>query len=308
MIHYPSVPLLELFARPKVANERHFAFSVLILSQQFELERPPDATRMSAAAAAPSSSSSKFLLYIGQKNYSSWSMRPWMLLRNANFDFDEICIEVEGGGFNPRHQAYSPSGLVPCLHDTETGQRVWDSLGIAEWLAERLPAGCVWPADPAARAYARCIALEMHSGFPDVRANMPCNFKMRLNGGPMSDKTALQVERIATIWAEARAKYGIPSGAGPYLFGAFSAADAMYAPVVSRFVSYNVSLDAWPEAKAYAAAMLNNAFYKQWEAAALVETNPIGHYDETALRVGNGRREGKCSLEAAAEVAAAASS
>ena len=232
---------------------------------------------------------SAFKLFAGQHNYSSWSMRPWILLKECGFDFEEVPVDVEGKGFNTKHLAYSPSGLVPCIL-TPDGQQVWDSMGIAEWLAERTPPGTVWPVDPVARAFARCVALEMHSGFVDVRAGMPCNFKMRTNGAQLSDKAKEQLERIATIWTEARTRIGKPSGAGPYLFGVFSAADAMYAPVVSRFITYNIDLKRWPIALEYAATMYNNAHYQTWAASALLETNAIGHYDEAALKLGNGAR------------------
>lgn len=254
-------------------------------------------------AATPSPS--PFRLFIGQRNYSSWSMRPWLLLRAAAFDFEPVSVEVEGRGFNPKHLEYSPSGLVACLHCPDD-ERVWDSLAISEWLAERSPPGTVWPLDARARAFARCIAAEMHAGFGDVRATLPCNIKMRLEGRPLDERTALQVRRIATIWTEARARFGAPSGAGPFLFGAFGAADAMYAPVVSRFITYNVDLAGWPEAQAYAAAIAAHPLYREWEALALAETNPIAHYDEAALALGGPPRVGLCAVEVAAAVAVAA--
>ena len=247
----------------------------------------------------------RYQLFIGQRNYSSWSMRPWLLLRAVGFQFDDVCVEVEGRGFNPKHLAYSPSGLVACLH-CPGGERVWDSLAIAEWLAERSPPGAVWPINAAARTLARCVAAEMHGGFGDVRANLPCNIKMRLEGRPLNERTALQVQRIAGIWAEARERFGAPSGAGPYLFGAFGAADAMYAPVVSRFITYNVDLAAWPAAQAYAAAIAAHPLYREWEALALAETNPIGHYDVAALELGGPPRTGLCAVELAAAAAVAA--
>jgi glutathione S-transferase len=255
---------------------------------------------MASSTSAAAAAAALPRLFIGQANYSSWSMRPWLALRAANFAFTEERVEVEGGGVNAKHLAYSPSGLVPCLHLPD-GSRVWDSVGIFEWLAERAPAGSVWPADPAARAYARCITLEMHAGFGDLRAGLPCNFKMRLVGyEALPERVAANVARVAGIWAEARATYGAPSGEGPFLFGRFTAADAMYAPVVSRFISYNVDLAAWPAAAAYAAAVAAHPLYREWEAAALAETNPIAHYDEAALRLGRGRRAGLCAIEEAA--------
>lgn len=248
---------------------------------------------MAAMAAIPR-------LFIGQKNYSSWSMRPWILLRAAGFQFVEESVELEGRGFNPRHQAYSPSGTVPCLHMPD-GEQVWDSLAISEWLAELSPAGTVWPAAADARAFARCISAEMHGGFGEVRANLPCNFKKRLAGASLSERTQQQVDRILQLWTEARGRFGVPSGAGPYLFGSFGASDAMYAPVVARFISYNVDLSAYPVALEYAAAIAAHPLYREWEAAALKETNPIVHYDETAHRIGGPDRTAKCAIEVAAD-------
>ena len=214
---------------------------------------------------------------------------------------------------------------MPCLRLADD-QLVWDSLGIFEWLHERVP-GAVWPADSVARAFARCITAEMHAGFPDVRAHMPMNLKMRLVGASLPaaaaaagsdlahpqtpvaalpERVQLQFTRIVTVWTTARERFGAPSGRGPFLFGAFGAADAMYAPVVARFVSYNVDLSAWPLALAYAAAILNHAHFRAWVAAALAETNPINHYDEAALRLGGGAvRDWPCPAEAMAQAAAA---
>lgn len=230
------------------------------------------------------------VLVIGQKCYSSWSCRPWLLLKMAGFDFEERSVDVEGRGLNAKHFAYSPSGLVPCLH-LPSGQQVWDSLAIAEWLYEQPGhAAHVWPADATARAFARCIAAEMHSGFPDVRAQMPCNIKMRLEGRrPLAERVQQQVDRLCAIWRQARTQWGEPSGEGPYLFGRFSAADAMFAPVAFRFLTYNVLLSD-PVAKAYCEALLANPHVRAWEAAALLETNAIAHYDAAALELGGAPR------------------
>lgn len=169
----------------------------------------------------------------------------------------------------------------------QDGTVVWDSLAIAEYVHEYV-AG-VWPSDPKARAHARCIAAEMHSGFGDLRGAMPMNIKMRLIGKEPSAKVASQIERITQIFTDARTRFGIPSGKGPYLFGAFSAADAFYAPVVWRFVTYNVRL-ATPEARAYVAAMRADPFMREWEAGALAETSAIGHYDTASGELGGRAR------------------
>jgi glutathione S-transferase len=212
--------------------------------------------------------------------------------------FEEVMVAVEGKGFAKVHQQYSPNGLVPCVHDDD-GTIVWDSLAIAEYLAERSPAGAVWPENPRARVLARCISAEMHSGFGDVRATMPMNIKTRVAGMELSEKVAQQVERIEELWTDARTTYGVPSGAGPYLFGKFTAADAFYAPIVWRFFCYNVPLKS-ALARQYVADMLRDTFMKEWEAGALAETNPIPHYDEAAVSQGGGLRAPSDEVKATA--------
>jgi len=173
-------------------------------------------------------------LYIALKKYSSWSLRPWILLKALSIPFTEITVEIEGGAngaANPALLKISPNGLVPCLEDN--GTPVWDSLAICEYLYESHPG--VWPAGKEARALARCIASEMHSGFPDVRGCLSMNIMFKLpTPYPVESnpRLAAQLARIEDIWVEARSKFGIPSGEGAYLFGSFTAADAMYAPVV----------------------------------------------------------------------------
>ena len=159
-----------------------------------------------------------------------------MLLRSLGVPFTAEYVRISGGGFNEALQAQSPSCLVPILR-TEAGELVWDSLAICEYLAERLPVGTVWPADATARTHARCITAEMHAGFNDVRSALPCNAKLRLQGlvQPLTPLAAAQVARIARMWTHARETFGMT--AGPFLFGTWTAADAFYAPVVSRFVS-----------------------------------------------------------------------
>lgn len=176
-------------------------------------------------------------LYIAAKKYSSWSLRPWILMKALSIPFTEVNVEIEGGAngnANPALLKISPNGLVPCLeHD---GLPIWDSMAITEYLYETTPA--VWPVNREARALARCISAEMHSGFPEVRGCLSMNIMYKLptpypvEGNP---KLVGQLARIEAIWVEARTKFGIPSGEGPYMFGAFTAADAMYAPVVRFF-------------------------------------------------------------------------
>jgi glutathione S-transferase len=228
------------------------------------------------------------VLTVGTRNYSSWSLRPWLLMRALNFEFETRDVDVLGRGVSPALKPFSPSGLVPVLSDG--GFAVWDSLAIMEYLADIAPEKGVWPADARARARARCIAAEMHSGFGDLRAGMPMNIKMRLPAGappPMSPGIAACIERIEAIWAEARTGYGVPSGAGPWLFGAFSAADAMYAPVAWRFRTYGVR-PANPIAAEYMDALLVHDGMKEWQAAALAEgaARAIKHYDDAARAAG----------------------
>lgn len=158
-----------------------------------------------AAPAAPPAPAGRLQLYIGNKNYSSWSLRPWILMKHLGIDCEEANVEVAGRGVDlALHGKYSPSGLVPVLHvDAET--TVWDSLAIAEY-ANELAGGRAWPADAKARAHARCVTAEMHSGFPDLRAAMPMNIKMRLVGKPageVSEKVKSQLERITAIFTRA---------------------------------------------------------------------------------------------------------
>lgn len=232
-------------------------------------------------------------LYIGQKNYSSWSLRPWLLLKQLGIAFKERNVIVAGKGFNPdKHGAYSPSGVVPALHGPN-GLRVWDSLAIAEWVAES--DSRAWPSDARARAVARSLAAEMHSGFNAIRALLSFNIKFMMPAGvaaPLDEAATAQIARIEAAWAGARREFGataIGAAAGPFLFGAFSAVDAMFAPLVFRFQTYGVRLTD-PDAAAYAAALLALPAMKEWEAAALAEKAAIPHYDDLARAAGAEQR------------------
>jgi glutathione S-transferase len=224
------------------------------------------------------------ILYIGQKRYSSWSLRPWILLKHACIPFEEVFQPVEGVGVNANLLSISPSGLVPCIRDG--ADTVWDSLAICEWANERAAAGKVWPLDSHARIFARCAAAEMHSGFGDLRELLSMHIGMMMPAdSPMAltPRVMTQVARISQLWSDAREKWGIPSGAGPYLFGAFSATDAMFAPVIFRFQTYRVPLTDL-NAKEYMKAMLADPYMIEWEKAALLETqSPVQKYD-THLR------------------------
>jgi len=219
-------------------------------------------------------------LYIGNKNYSSWSLRPWLLLRHFGIPFVERNVQVAGRGAHAGHRPYSDNGLVPCLHDGDF--RVWDSLAIAEYLAERHPG--LWPNDPQARARARCVSAEMHSGFAALRQAMPMNVKLRLRGRTAEPEVQANIEHIVEIWSEARSRFA--GDDGPWLFGRFSIADAMYAPVVWRFHTYAVPL---PQAAAdYRDAMLAHPEMRAWEASALAETMTMP-YDALAAEYGGPR-------------------
>ena len=207
-----------------------------------------------------------YTLYIGNRNYSSWSLRGWLATKLSGAPFREVPVQLVGRGPNPANRTFSPSGLVPCLHDGDVV--VWDTLAIAEYLAER-HAG-LWPADAKARAHARCVAAEMHSGFGALRSEMSMCIRERVDVRPWSDALAADIDRIEALWTEARSRFG---GGGAFLYGAFSLADCFYAPVVFRFQTYRVALDG--VAGAYAASMRAHPLLREWEAAALAETDVI---------------------------------
>ncbi|HQU88620.1 MAG: glutathione S-transferase family protein [Rhodocyclaceae bacterium] len=222
-----------------------------------------------------------YALYFGNKNYSSWSLRPWVLMKHFEIPFEEHQVQVSGKGAHAGHRGYSANGLVPCLH--VDGFQVWDTLAIAEFLAERHSG--LWPADPLARARARSVACEMHSGFGAVRSAMPMNIKLLLKGKPPSAEVQADIDRIAEIWTQTRSEFA--GDAGPYLFGAFSVADAMFAPVVMRFVTYNVALP--PVAEAYRDAMLAHPAMVEWADAARAETVALPAYDAVVEAYGGAR-------------------
>jgi glutathione S-transferase len=203
-----------------------------------------------------------YTLYLGNKNYSSWSLRGWLAAKLSGAPFREVMISLTGTP-NPGWRTFSPSARVPCLHDGEVV--VWDSLAIAEYLAER-HAG-MWPADPVARAFARSIAAEMHSGFAQLRNDMTMCIRERVDVRPWSAGLAADIDRVNEIWNEGRRRFG---AAGAFLCGAFSLADAFYAPVAFRFRTYGVA----PEGAAaeYQRAMLAHPLLREWETAALAET------------------------------------
>jgi glutathione S-transferase len=204
-------------------------------------------------------------LVIGNKNYSSWSFRPWIALRTAAIPFEEVVIPLYEPGSKERILAFSPAGKVPVLIDGDV--RVWESLAIIDYLAERFPQAQLWPNDATARAHARAIAAEMHAGFAPLRRHCPMNMWRPIKPRELPAEVAADVKRIETIFTECRERFG---QGGAFLFGAFGAADAMYAPVVSRLHTYGVVVG--PVAEAYKQAMMALPAWTEWSAAALKET------------------------------------
>ena len=204
-------------------------------------------------------------LVIGNKNYSSWSMRPWVAMKACGIAFEEIFIPLyTGPADKQRILDVSPAGKVPALIDGEV--TVWDSLAIVEYLAERFPEAGLWPAARAARAHARSISAEMHSGFAALRNECGMNLHRAVMVIPLSEAARADIARVQQIWIDCRTRYGAQ---GPYLFGAFSAADAMYAPVVHRFRTY--AIDVPPVVRDYMAAMMAHPAFAEWTATGVAE-------------------------------------
>jgi len=201
-------------------------------------------------------------LTISSKNYSSWSMRGWLLARLSGIEFEEVLVPPEDSAARAELLLLSPSILVPCL--THEGVRIWDTLAIGEYLHELAPQAGILPAERTARARCRSVSGEMHSGFSAMRSALPMNLKARFPGFKVWTRAQADIERIAVLWRECLATYG-----GPYLFGRLSMADAMYAPVVTRFVTYDVKLDL--TCAAYAKAVLEWPDVAQWHADAARE-------------------------------------
>ena len=216
-------------------------------------------------------------LVIGNKNYSSWSLRPWLALRMAGLAFDEVRIPLYQDGSREQILRHSPAGRVPILRDGDVV--IWDSLAICEYVAELAPQAGLWPADRATRAHARSISAEMHAGFTTLRGSMPMNLRKlgeRLVTPPPAQVEA-DIERIVAIFEACRAQH---AARGPFLFGAFTIADAMYAPVVTRFRSYSVGLPA--ASQAYAGAIAALAPMREWTAAGVAESEEFAQYDALA--------------------------
>ena len=207
-----------------------------------------------------------YKLYIGNKTYSSWSLRGWLVTRLTGAPFEEIHVSLDSLGPKAAKPSFSPSGLVPVLHDGPT--MVWDSLAIAEYLAERHPG--MWPADAGARAHARSMTAEMHSGFATLRNDMTMCVRERIDVRPWSPALTRNIDRVIALWSGSRERFG---RGGDFLCGAFSIADCFFGPVAFRFQTYGVEPDG--VAGAYLAALLAHPFMREWEAAALQETEVI---------------------------------
>lgn len=203
-------------------------------------------------------------LIIANKLYSSWSMRPWLIMRAAGFDFTETVIPLRQPDTAARIREHSPSGKVPVLIDGDVV--VWESLAIISYLADRFPDKPIWPQGDAARAYAKSISMEMHGGFQALRQACPMNLGKRYAARDFGEKVAADVARIEDIFRETRSRFG---KSGPFLFGAFSAADAMFAPVVSRLETYQLAVQ--PQTRAYMDAIFSHPAFERWHGEALLE-------------------------------------
>lgn len=203
------------------------------------------------------------VLYIANKNYSSWSLRPWIALKAAGVPFREVLVPFDMKAGNPAFRALSPVGRVPVLHHGEV--RVWESLAIIEYVAELFPQAGLWPADAADRALARSISMEMLSGFSALRGACPMNIRRKPGRISLPEGVEANILRIEEIWRDCRRRSG-----GPFLFGSFTAADAMFSPVVNRFEAYAL-VDA-PDTLDYMAAVKSYPAFVEWQGAALAET------------------------------------
>jgi glutathione S-transferase len=214
-------------------------------------------------------------LAIGNKNYSSWSMRPWLALRANDIPFAETLIPLYTANPADKEQilSFSRAGKVPVLVDGETV--VWDSLAIIEYIAECYPEKKLWPDEAAARAHARSVCAEMHSGFVPLRSECGMNLHRPIRPATLSPDAKANVTRIEEIWRECRARYGAK---GPFLFGGFGAADAMYAPVVHRLRTY--AIDVAPDTKAYMETMMALPAFQQWTREGLAETLVIDRFED----------------------------
>lgn len=212
-------------------------------------------------------------LVLGNKNYSSWSMRPWFAMRVTGIAFEELVVPIYQEGSRAEILKYSPSGKVPVLIDN--GRPVWDSLSIIEYVAERHSDAHLWPDDPLLRAEARSISAEMHGGFLPLRRQCGMNMHRPIDSKEIGEDAKADIARILAIWTRCRQAHSVK---GPFLFGRFSAADAMFAPVVSRFETY--AIDVPVVARAYMDAIRALPAWSEWKRAALSETWRIAMFED----------------------------
>jgi glutathione S-transferase len=203
-------------------------------------------------------------LVIGNKNYSSWSLRPWIAMKHLGLDFEEVVIPMAVPGAKAEMLKHSPNGLVPALIDGDV--TIFETIAILEYLNDRFPTGGLWPADIRVRAHARSIAAEMHAGFAALRRDCPMNMRRAVKKHVPSPEGVKAAERVDAIWSDCRARH---AEEGPFLFGRFTNADAMFAPVVNRFHVYDVPRSA--ASQDYMEAMMALPAWREWEAAARAE-------------------------------------
>ena len=213
----------------------------------------------------------QYRLVIGNKAYSSWSLRPWLLMKEAGLAFEEIRIPLYQDGHAAKIRQHTPTGRVPVLHVGAV--TVWDTLAICEYLAERHPEKNLWPASVAARAQARAVSAEMHAGFAALRSNLWMNVRRNFPGAGITPEVARDIARIEALWGDCLSRYG-----GPFLFGAFGIADAMYAPVATRFKTYAVALGI--DAQRYAERLLALPSMRTWYGDAAAETEVLPQFEE----------------------------
>ena len=218
-------------------------------------------------------------LIIGNKNYSSWSLRGWLAAKQSGLAFEEILVPLKGDDWDERKRQIDDiapsSGKVPILWDGDAV--VWDSLAILEYLADKVGRDRFWPKDDDARAMARSMVAEMHSGYMPLRLQCPMNIRRRVESAQIGNEARADILRVLTLWAEARARFG---RGGPYLFGTFGAADIAFAPVVVRLISYAVPLPGF--AQGYAAIIHDHPWIAAWREAAAAEPMRIARYDGAA--------------------------
>ena len=212
-------------------------------------------------------------IYLGNKNYASWSLRAWLALKATGEAFEEVVIPLFQPGSKETLLKYSPSGKVPALHHGDTV--VWDSLAICGYLTEKFPAAGLWPDDPAAKAMARSISAEMHSGFQALRRDFPMNIRSSFPGREFSPEAQTDINRVMAIWRQCRSRFG--EGNGDFLFGRFTIADAMYAPVVTRFLTYDVKLDR--QCADYCERIMALPDMVAWRSAAMLEPEELEELD-----------------------------